>query len=212
MADITTPDLLPGISGSVIKKRLVDMGDGTFAEMTVTTLAASANSVGTVNIGSLGGAATATNQTLGNSALTAIQEALIAPLPLPNGAAKETGGNLAAIASPYVATTATAIAATVSDTAAHTYGPFTPQLAREIWLTLNATAAASGTARLLRSTDGGATKVGLTAGGVAIGAYTFSAITGAIVNEIVSVETDAAATYYLSITLSAGTVAVRVAQ
>lgn len=191
MADITTPDLLPGISGSVIKKRLVDMGDGTFAEMTVTTLAASTNSVGTINIGSLGGAATATNQTLGNSALTAIQNSLAAP---------------------YVATTATAITATVNDTAAHTYGPFTPQLAREIWLTLNATTAASGTARLLRSTDGGATKVGLTAGGASIGAFTFTSATGAICNEIVSVETDAAATYYLTITLTAGTVTVRVAQ
>jgi hypothetical protein len=52
----------------------------------------------------------------------------------------------------------------------------------------------------------------LTAGGLALGAYTFNAVTGAIANEIVSVETDAAATYFISIALTAGTVAVRLAQ
>ena len=187
MADLITPDLLPGIGGSVVKKRLVDMGDGTFAEMTVTTLAASSNAVGTVNIGSLGGAATSANQTLGNA-------------------------TLAALSAPYSAATSVPIVTTISDTAAHVLGPFAPQLSREIWLTLNATVGASGTAQLLRSTDTGATKVGLTAGGQSIGSYTFSAATGAIVNEILTVETDAAAVYFLSMTLTAGTVAVRVAQ
>jgi len=187
MADLITPDLLPGIGGSVIKKRLVDMGDGTFAEMTVTALAASTNAVGTVNIGSLGGAATSANQTLGNAAL-------------------------ASLSAPYAAATSTPIVATINDTAAHTLGPFAPQLAREVWMTLNATVLASGTAQLLRSTDGGATKVGLTAGGQQIGFYAFSGVTGAIANEIQTVETDAAATYFISITLTAGTVAVRLAQ
>lgn len=187
MADITTPDLLPGVSGAVVRKRLVDMGDGTFAEMTVTKLAASANAVGTVNLGSIGGAATASNQALGNA-------------------------SLATIASSFAAATSTPITATINDTAAHTLGPFTPQLSREIWLTLNATAAASGTAQLLRSTDGGTTKVGLTAGGIAIGAYAFGTVIGAIVNEIMGIETDASATYYLNITLSAGAVACRLAQ
>jgi len=187
MADLITPDLLPGIGGSVVKKRLVDMGDGTFAEMTVTTLAASPNAVGTVNIGSLGGAATAANQTLGNAAL-------------------------AALSAPYAVATSTPIAATISDTAAHMLGPFAPQLAREVWLTINATALASGAVQLLRSTDSGATKVGLTAGGQQIGSYAFTAVTGAIANEIQTIETDAAATYFVSITLTAGTVAVRLAQ
>lgn len=187
MVDITTPDLLPGLSGNVVKKRLVDMGDGTFAEMTVTTLAASANAVGTVNLGSLGGAATSANQALGNAAL-------------------------ATLSSPYAAAISTPLIATIADSVAHMLGPFTPQLAREIWLTINATTAATGTAQLLRSTDGGANKVGLTAGGMAIGTFAFTAATGAIVNEIQSVETDAAASYYLSITLTAGAVAVRLAQ
>ena len=110
------------------------------------------------------------------------------------------------------AATSTPLATTTNDTIAHTYGPFTPQLGRELWLTLNATVAASGTAQLLRSTDGGATKIGLTAGGTLIGSYTFTSTTGVIVNEIMGVETDSAATYYLSITLSAGTVTSRVAQ
>jgi hypothetical protein len=187
MADITTPDLLPGIGGSVVKKRLVDMGDGTFAEMTVTTLAASANAVGTVNLGSLGGAATSANQALGNATLTTLS-------------------------APYVGATSSPLTATVNDTNVRTFGPFVPQLAREIWLTVNATVAASGSVQLLRSTDVGATKVGLTAGGLTIGAYAFSAVSGAIANEIVTVETDAAATYFISIALTAGTVAVRLAQ
>jgi hypothetical protein len=51
----------------------------------------------------------------------------------------------------------------ITDTAAHNQGPFTPQLAREIWATLVGTGA-SGKAQLLRSTDGGATMAGLTAG------------------------------------------------
>ena len=79
-------------------------------------------------------------------------------------------------------------------------------------MTLNATTTATGTAQLLRSTDGGANKVGLTAGCLAIGSYGFSPVTGVIANEILSVETEAAATYYLSIALTAGAVAVRLAQ
>jgi hypothetical protein len=101
---------------------------------------------------------------------------------------------------------------TISDTSPHILGPFNPQLAREIWLTLNATVAASGTAQLLRSIDNGVTQVGLTAGGIATAKYSFSGVTGPIVNEIVAIETEFAATYYLAITLSAGTVVCRVAQ
>ena len=186
MADITTSDLLPGVAGSVVKKRLVDMGDGTFAEMTVTQLAASANAVGTVNLGSIGGAATASNQALANATLTTL-------------------------ASDYAAATSTPLTATINDTTAHVIGPFVPQLAREIWLTLVGTGA-SGNAQLLRSTDGGATRIGLTAGGNTIGSFGFAGANAAIVNEILAVETDAAATYYLAITLTAGAVVARVAQ
>jgi hypothetical protein len=187
MADITTSDLLPGLNGNVVEKRLVDMGDGTFAEMTVTMLAASANTVGTVNLGSLGGAATSANQALGNAAL-------------------------ATISSPFIAATSTPLTATISDTNTHALGPFAPQYSRQIWLTLNATAAASGVAQLLRSNDGGTTRIGVTQGGSVAGCYQFSGVTGAIVNEPILTETDATATYFLSITLTAGSVTVRVAQ
>jgi hypothetical protein len=187
MADITTPDLLPGLSGNIVERRLVDMGDGTFAPMTVATLAASTNIVGTVNIGSLGGAATSANQAIGNAAL-------------------------ATIAALFGAATSTPLTASISDTAAHVIGPFAPQLARRIWLTINAASAASGTAQLLRSNDGGTTRIGVTQGGSLAGSYKFSGVTGAIVNEAVLTETDASATYYLAVTLSAGSVTVRLAQ
>ena len=187
MADITTPDLLPGFNGNVVEKRLVDMGDGTFAEMTVTTLAASTNTVGTVNLGSLGGAATSSNQAISNAALTTI-------------------------ASPFVAASATPLTATIGDTASHTLGPFTPQLSRQIWLTINATTAASGTAQLLRSNDAGTTRIGITQAGSVAGSFQFSAVSGAIVNEPILTETDATATYFLAITLTTGSVTVRIAQ
>lgn len=83
-------------------------------------------------------------------------------------------------------------------------GPFVPQLARAIWLTLSGTWA--GTAQLLRSTDGGATKLPLTIAGASWGSFTANG------NEPVAEESDAAATYYLSITLTSGSVTYRVAQ
>jgi hypothetical protein len=187
MADITTPDLLPGLSGNIVERRLIDMGDGTFAPLTVATLAASTNIVGTVNIGSLGGAATSANQAIGNAAL-------------------------ATIAALFGAATSTPLTAAINDTAAHAIGPFAPQLARRIWLTINATAAASGTAQLVRSNDGGTTRIGLTQGGGIAGTYRFTGVSGAIVNEPVLTETDASATYYVLITLTAGSVTVRLAQ
>lgn len=340
MTDTTSSELLPGLSGSLVKKRLVDMGDGTYAEMTVTTLAASTNSVGTVNLGALGGAATAANQAIANASLGAIANgcgtvgatapigaelcgvltsdgklramggaafhasdnlalagATYGPLVgavsqvvnasgnldrvregyadamtatgfagaiamvfngttfdrarsataaqatsgtgLPasagfgqyapgqpalasgqyaalrldvDGTLRVSGPTLSQIASPYAAATSTPLSGSVSDTTAHLLGPFVPQLARDIWLTLNATASASGTAQLLRSTDGGTTRVGLTAGGQPWASFPFSGAVGAIVNEQIASETDAAATYYLSITLTAGAVAWRIAQ
>lgn len=99
----------------------------------------------------------------------------------------------------------------ITDTAAHNQGPFTPQLARAIWATLVGNGA-SGKAQLLRSTDGGASMAGLTAGGDAWASWSFSGVTGSIVNEAVATESDAAATYYLAVTLSAGSLTYRIAQ
>lgn len=83
------------------------------------------------------------------------------------------------------------------------FGPFVPRLGREVVLTLSGTW--SGSVALMRSVDGGATVLPATLGGTAI-SFT------ANVNEIVWVETEAAATLYLSITLNAGAVTYRVAQ
>ena len=108
--------------------------------------------------------------------------------------------------------TSTPISTTINDTTAHMIGPFVPQLAREIWLTLNATVAATGTAQLLRSTDNGVTRLPITRGGAVTGEYAFGGLTGLVVNEPVVVETSAAATYYLTVTLSAGTLTVLIEQ
>ncbi|WP_343611111.1 hypothetical protein [Novosphingobium sp.] len=110
-----------------------------------------------------------------------------------------------------MAATSTPLAGSVADTAAHTFGPFKPQLVREIWATLVGTGA-TGKAQLVRSTDGGVTMAGLTAGGDAWASWTFTAVTGAIVNEQVGTETDAKATYYLTVTLTAGSLTYRIAQ
>lgn len=116
-----------------------------------------------------------------------------------------------------IAAASTPLTGTTNDTTAHTYGPFTPQLARDIWMTLVGNGA-SGTAQLLRSTDSGATKLNLTAGASGagssdyIGVVNFSGVTGAIINESIVPETDAAATYYLAVTLTAGSITYRVAQ
>lgn len=187
MADIIQPDLLPGIDGNVVQTRLVDMGDGTFAPMTVTTLAESTNSIGTVDLGALNGAATAANQTLTNVAL-------------------------ATLSSPLAAATTTPLAATVADTGAHVLGPFSPQLTRPMCLTVCATTAASGTLQLLRSIDGGATKLGLTIGGQPWATYTFSGAIQAVVNEQVWTPVSALETFYIAVTLSAGTVTINLHQ
>lgn len=83
-------------------------------------------------------------------------------------------------------------------------GPFLPELERPIWLTLAGDW--SGVVELLRSADGGATMLPLTAGGARWGRFTCNA------NEAVADESEAGATYYLSAALSGGMLAYRVAQ
>lgn len=84
------------------------------------------------------------------------------------------------------------------------FGPFTPQLGRQIWLCLSGTW--TGSAQLLRSTDSGVTRLPLTAAGQPYASYTANA------NEAVVEESCAGATYYLAVTLSSGTLTYRVAQ
>ena len=99
---------------------------------------------------------------------------------------------------------ATAAALTGSTSTTATLGPFVPELGRPIWVTLSG--AWTGGAQLLRSTDGGTTKLPLTAAGQPYGSYTANA------NEAVTEESCAGATLYLAVTLTSGTLTYRVAQ
>ncbi|HEY0314926.1 MAG TPA: hypothetical protein VGC28_01520 [Sphingomonas sp.] len=110
------------------------------------------------------------------------------PLPI-------TGLTLAASSTPLAGGTA----------AAATVGPFAPQLGRAIWLTLSGSW--SGSAQLLRSTDGGATRLPLTYGdGTAKPAWTGN------LNAAVAEESVVTATYWLALAPTAGTVSYRLEQ
>jgi hypothetical protein len=83
-------------------------------------------------------------------------------------------------------------------------GPFHPVTGRAVMLTLAGTW--TGTVRLQRSTDGGATRLGLTAMGAVYGEY------AANVCEPVWEESESAALLYLNITLTSGAVTYRMGQ
>lgn len=97
---------------------------------------------------------------------------------------------------------APAIAGTVS--ASGVVGPFAPRAGRAVMLMLSGTW--TGSVKVVRSVDGGATKTGLTAGGAPWGVY------AANVCEPVWEESEAAATLYLDITLTAGALTYRLGQ
>ncbi|WP_293882596.1 hypothetical protein [Sphingomonas sp.] len=99
---------------------------------------------------------------------------------------------------------ATSVAITGTSAASTTVGPLFPQLGRAIWLTLGGTW--TGTARLLRSIDGGTNRLPLTIGGQDWALFTGNC------NEAVAEETVSGATYYLSLTIASGTVAYQVSQ
>ena len=95
-------------------------------------------------------------------------------------------------------------ALTGSANASAVVGPFQPRAGRAIVLSLSGTW--TGTARLLRSTDGGATKLPVTAAGLPYGVFT------ANVCEPVWEESEAAALLYLDLTLGSGTLSYRMGQ
>jgi hypothetical protein len=107
---------------------------------------------------------------------------------------------------PVALTLATAVSAALSGSAttSASVGPFIPQLGRAIWITLAGTW--TGSVQVMRSNDGGATLLPLTAGGAPWGGFTTNC------NEPVAEETVAAATYYLAIAIASGTVSYRIAQ
>ena len=83
-------------------------------------------------------------------------------------------------------------------------GPFHPQPGRAVMLALSGSW--TGTVRLQRSTDGGATRLGLTAMGATYGEFTSNAC------EPVWEEGETAALLYLNITVTSGAVTYRMGQ
>ena len=83
-------------------------------------------------------------------------------------------------------------------------GPFQPRPGRAVVLTLSGTWA--GSVRLVRSTDGGATKFPVTAGGLSWGLFTGN------ICEPVWEESEAAALLYLDASLTSGTLSYRMGQ
>lgn len=143
------------------------------------------------------GGATSALQSTANTLLTSIIASL--------------AGTIKTASPSVLATTSTSVNGSASDTTLHTFGPFTPQLARDIWVTIVGTGA-SGTAQLLRSTDGGTTKLGITTNGEPWALWSFSSLTGSVVNEATASESSTSATYYLTVTLTAGSVTCSVYQ
>jgi len=120
----------------------------------------------------------------------------------------DTGGHLALVsdAAPLpVATAAPAPAPLAGQSAAsEVVGPFEPTAGRVIVVTLDGEW--DGTVRLLRSTDGGLTKLPLRVGGTVWGEYAASGC------EQAWSETEEGTSFYLDIVINSGTVAYRVSQ
>lgn len=108
------------------------------------------------------------------------------------------------LVAPLTVAPATSLVLTGTASASKTDGPFSPDLGRPIWVTI--AGAFTGSVTVLRSIDGGATRQGLTVVGQPWGVFTGP------VNEAVAEETVAAATYYLSIVLTSGSLTYRVEQ
>jgi hypothetical protein len=111
-------------------------------------------------------------------------------------------------AHPLPITTRLGVAASIplagNATASIVAGPFSPDKARPIWLTLSGSW--SGNVIVQRSTDGGATKLPLTVAGQPWGVFAGNA------NEVVAEEMAEGVTYYLAITIASGSLSYRVAQ
>lgn len=128
------------------------------------------------------------------------------PLALPSGITALSGS-----ISP-TAVTGAAPSGTATGTAPNfLIGPFTPQLNRQIWATLVVAAGTTGTVQILRSTDAGATMTALTKAPNVIGSFTLSgAAAGPLINEQILAESDAAASLWLSVSLTAGSLTYRI--
>jgi hypothetical protein len=85
------------------------------------------------------------------------------------------------------------------------FGPFVPEVGRVVYMKAKG-AAAPGSVQLLRSADGGVTKLPITVVGNQLYLYNASNTTGTIVNEDVDCPESGSLTYYLLINLSSGSV------
>lgn len=109
-----------------------------------------------------------------------------------------------AIPLPVTTSPAAATALTGSTAASGMFGPFQPAAGRAIMLSLSGTWV--GTVKLVRSTDGGTTKLPLTINAAAWASFTTNCC------EAVWEESDSTARFYLDVTLTSGTLAYRLAQ
>lgn len=101
--------------------------------------------------------------------------------------------------------TGTVLTALAGSTAATgILGPYQPAVDRSIMLALSGTW--TGTVKVVRSTDGGTTKLPLTVAGSVWGQFTANCC------EPVWEEADASSRFYLDVTLASGTLAYRVSQ
>ena len=109
-------------------------------------------------------------------------------------------------AAPLPVTTILPASAPLTGTAATSaqVGPFQPVAGRPVMLALSGSW--SGTVKVLRSTDGGATKLPLTIAGASWGQFTANCC------EAIWEESEAAARLYLDITLIAGSASYRLGQ
>ena len=141
-----------------------------------------------------------------------------------NGITITTNGQILTIPSINTPALSTPLSGTVSTTGAQTFGPFSADIGRDIWVTMSATGA-SGTAQIFRSTDGGTTKIALTSAAY-IGTntnltgttqaavdynWTLTGYTGVVIDEAPFTASDNA-TYYLTVNLTAGSLTYRLGQ
>jgi hypothetical protein len=125
-----------------------------------------------------------------DAAGAALQVSSVTPLPV----AVVAGGATGAVPPALSGSTAVAITA----------GPFAPLADRPLVLALSGTW--TGTARLLRSIDGGTTRLPLSLGGAPYATFT------ANICEPVWEENEAGATFYLQLTPASGSIVYRLAQ
>lgn len=125
-----------------------------------------------------------------DAAGAALQVSSTTPLPV----AVISGGSTGSVPPALSGTTAVALAV----------GPFAPLAGRPLVLALTGTW--TGSVRLLRSTDGGITRLPLSLGGAPYATFT------ANICEPVWEENEAGATFYLQLTPASGTISYRLAQ